>query len=136
MRSLDQSRETFELRFTPRLLVGLRYALLEAITDLIYAGSAERQDLARHALTYMSQVVHDPGSLPESQTGVLSIRSASVDSSDLVLEATREVLGMLANAVDHVQGSLLEFEIPIRVKLDPVELAGLGRMLEEYASAE
>jgi len=41
---------------------------------------------------------------------------------------------MLAKAVDHVQASLLEFEIPIRIKLDFVELVSLGRMLEEYAT--
>jgi len=129
---MDQDRETFELSITPRSLVGLRNALLEAITDLIYADSAELEDLARHALAYMTEVIHDPRSVSKSQTGALSIRPASEDGNDLVLEATRELLGMLAKAVDHVQRSLLEFEIPIRIKLEFVELVALGRMLEEY----
>jgi hypothetical protein len=30
---MDQDRETFELSITPRMLVGLRNALLEGITD-------------------------------------------------------------------------------------------------------
>jgi len=124
----------FELRLTPRLLVGLRNALLEAITDLIYADSAELEDLARHALGYMNEVIRDSRSASEPQTGTLGIGLASGEGNDLVLRATRELLGMLAKAVDHVQASLLEFEIPIRIKLDFVELVSLGRMLEEYAT--
>ena len=133
--SMDRDRETFELSITPRMLVGLRNVLLEAITDLIYTDSGELEDLARRAFAYMTKVIRDPRSAPE-QTSALSIRVASVDDNDLVLEATRELFGVLAKAVNHVQASLLEFEIPIRIKLELVELVGLGRMLEEYASTE
>lgn len=133
---MDRERARFELSITPRLLVGLRNAFLEAITDLIYVDSAELEELARHALAYMSEVIRDPRSASELQTSTFSIRLASVDGNDLVLEATRELLGMLAKAVDHVQGSLLEFEIPIRIKLDSEELVDLGRMLKQYASTE
>ena len=43
----------------------------------------------------------------ELQTSALTIRETSVDSDDLVLEATRELLGALAKAVNHVQRSFL-----------------------------
>ena len=130
---MDQERETSELSITRRLLVGLRNVMLEAITDLVYADSAEQEQLARQAFAYMTAVIHHPESTSEPQAGVLSIRLASADGDDFVLEATRELLGMLARAVDHVQRNLLEFELPIRVKLDSTELAALWRMLEEYA---
>lgn len=133
---MDRDRDMFELSITPRMLVGLRNALLEAITDLIYTDSVELEDLARRALAYMTKAIRDPRSALELQTSALTIRETSVDSDDLVLEATRELLGVLAKAVNHVQRSLLEFEIPIRIKLELVELVGLGRMLEEYASTE
>ena len=50
----------FELSITPRMLVGLRNALLEAITDLIYTDSVELEDLARRALAYMTKAIRDP----------------------------------------------------------------------------
>ena len=84
----------------------------------------------------MTKVIRDPRSAPDSQTSALTIRVTSVDGNDLVLEATREMLGVLAKAGNHVQASLLEFEIPIRIKLESAELEDLGRMLEEYASTE
>lgn len=133
---MDRDREIFELSITPRVLVGLRNALLEAITDLIYTNSVELEDLARRELAYMTKVIRDHRSAFELQTSALSIHETSVEGNDLVLEATRELLGALAKAVNHVQGSLLEFEIPIRIKLESVELVGLGRILEEYASTE
>jgi hypothetical protein len=134
--SMDRDREISEGSITPRMLIGLRNALLEAITDLIYTDSVELEDLARCALAYMTKIIRDPRSAFELQTSALSIRETSVEGNDLVLEATRELFRVLAKAVNHVQGSLLEFEIPIRIKLELVELVALGRMLEEYASTE
>ena len=133
---MDQDRETFELSITPRMLVGLRNAVLEAITDLIYADSSKLEGLAHHALAYMTKIIRDPTSAQELQTSTFGVQLASVDPNGLVLKATRELLGVLAKAVDHVQVSLLEFEMPIRIKLEPVELAGLEQMLEECASSE
>jgi hypothetical protein len=100
------------------MLVGLRNAVLEAITDLIYADSSELEGLARHALAYMTKIIRDPRSAQELQTSTLTIRLASMNANSLVLEVTRELLGVLAKAVDHVQRSLIEFEAPIRIKLE------------------
>ena len=123
---------TFELSITPRLLCGLRNCLLEGITDLVYADSTDLEGSARHALAYMTEVIHDPRSASGLESEAFSIRLASVDGEGFILEATRELLGMLAAAIYHVRSSLLEFEIPIRVKLEPDDLMSLSVILSAF----
>jgi hypothetical protein len=84
-------------------------------------------------MAYLTEVIHDAKSASALQTRILGFRLASADGNDLVLEAPREMLGILAKAVHHVQASFLKFEMSIRIKLEFAELVHVGRILEEFS---
>lgn len=124
------------LEVTSRSILGLRNALLEAMTDLIYSGSEDVEAIAG-ALRVWLAGASDPLDSTSASFGVAStgprarIHPAAGVTSGFVLAATPDVFWILARAVAHVQDTLLEFEIPIRLGLEPQELAELGRGLGE-----
>jgi hypothetical protein len=129
--SSDDELVSLELSF--KFLSGLRNALLEAITDLSYLGSAAREDLARHLLACLDQFRNDAAGSDspifwEYEHSRLSIRQVSEHRNQYNLSMSADLIEIACQAIEHVRGSLLEFEIPIRLRMTP---QGLGLVSSE-----
>jgi hypothetical protein len=122
------------LELSSAYVSGIRSALLEAVTDLRFSADASRDRLARSVLGALAELENRPEraeslTLFESGQSFLKVSYSGEADGNCELTLSADVLGILHEAVEHVRTSLMEFELPIRVRLTRDDVNRLSRDL-------
>lgn len=117
-------------------LSGIKNALREAVTDLRFSDEALRDQMARRLLTVLGELANSPARseplmLLEAGPSHLYVRHASGPNGNYVLTLSTDIVDVLRNSIEHVLSSLLDFEMPIRIRLTQ---AGLTRLYDKFSA--
>jgi hypothetical protein len=135
--SVSDSDEAVGLQLSRRQLTGLRHALLEAVTDLVFTDAEAQAEQLRSWLAEVTADDEGAGEDPVWEDPLTGARArlSTVGDGRYQLFLPPAVLDVAIRAIDHVNVTVFDFEIPMRLRVDAAELAELTSAVHEAGAA-